>query len=297
VTHLARRLSNLIAAIVLVVSGVYLIVYLYRWEWNRAVVAGLFFVATEIAVATRVLFSRLRSIERRLDGFVEPSAEHHADVVDRLRATAPAPNRSFAWLDRRGDSMSVFVPVLLGAGVLLSAFASVVERLGSMTAVPAMERGLAGRLDALALPAGGLLGAIPELPPTTRSHVAARMAARVFAVVALGFLALVTVNTVADNTQDRPDPPMTGQSVVTMEVTRRFSSRGVTETAEALFVVCRHTIPHSRQLSGFAVDGRLATITITPAIGEHAERRLIGCLQDANFDRVSASVREVRKIP
>ena len=37
--------SSFVAAI----SGTYLVVYLYRWEWNRAVISGVFFLAAEIA--------------------------------------------------------------------------------------------------------------------------------------------------------------------------------------------------------------------------------------------------------
>jgi hypothetical protein len=51
----------------------------------------------------------------------------------------------------------VFIPVLLGAGALLSGLAWVVERLARATAGRAAEHGLAGRLAALDLPADGLL--------------------------------------------------------------------------------------------------------------------------------------------
>ena len=47
----ARTLGRLVSLLVLVSSGTYLLVYLYRWEWNRALVAGIFFVAAEVAIA------------------------------------------------------------------------------------------------------------------------------------------------------------------------------------------------------------------------------------------------------
>src|SRR5215218_2791473 len=120
-----------------------------------------------------------------------------------------------------------------------------------------MERGLAGRLDALALPAGGLLGPSPARQATrpSRSWPRHRAVGRVFAVLAAGFLGVVAINTIADNTQDRPDPRMSGHTDGTGEVTRRFSTRGIDETAEALFVVCRPTIPHARQMSEPTVEG------------------------------------------
>jgi hypothetical protein len=30
-------------------SGAYIFIYLYRWEWNRALIAGMIFIAAEIA--------------------------------------------------------------------------------------------------------------------------------------------------------------------------------------------------------------------------------------------------------
>jgi hypothetical protein len=78
-------------------------------------------------------------------------------VLARLREAAPAPSQPFAWLTRRPDETSVFVPLLLGAGVVFSALAWAVERVARMTARPAAESSLARRLDSLALPREGLI--------------------------------------------------------------------------------------------------------------------------------------------
>lgn len=79
----------------------------------------------------------------------------------RVHAAAPARSEAFDWLRpedvARRDGVSVFVPVLLGAGVLLSGVAWVVERLGHLTAGPVAENRLVRRLDSLALPPGGFL--------------------------------------------------------------------------------------------------------------------------------------------
>ncbi len=56
----------------------------------------------------------------------------------------------------------MFVPVLLGAGVVLSALAWVVERLARVTAGAALERGLAVRLAVLSLPPEPLVDARDE---------------------------------------------------------------------------------------------------------------------------------------
>ena len=53
----ARVLGRVLVVVVLVASGAYFLVYLYRWQWNRALVSGLFFVAAEIAVVASVVNS------------------------------------------------------------------------------------------------------------------------------------------------------------------------------------------------------------------------------------------------
>jgi hypothetical protein len=58
--------------------------------------------------------------------------------------------------------MNVFVPVLMGAGVLMSGLAWIVERVARATVRPVAERGLAAQLDGLALPATGFLAGHEE---------------------------------------------------------------------------------------------------------------------------------------
>lgn len=86
-------------------------------------------------------------------------------VLARVRQAAPAPTQTFAWLTRRPNDTSVFVPILLGAGVVFSALAWAVERVARLTARPAAENSLARRLDSLALPRGGLIGKDEENHP------------------------------------------------------------------------------------------------------------------------------------
>ena len=149
----ARRIGVLAAVVTLLASGAYFFVYLYRWEWNRAQVAAAIFLAAEIGIVGWLVTDRIRRVERRMDHVASTAQERRLHV---LRQTAPAPRVSFAWLTRT-DRTSVFIPVLLGAGAVLSGMAWVVERVSRATAGRAAERGLANRLGALEPPAGGLL--------------------------------------------------------------------------------------------------------------------------------------------
>ena len=72
------------------------------------------------------------------------------------------PARPFAWMEPQ--QMNVFVPVLLGAGVVLSALAWVVDKVARLTAVPTMERGLARKLSTMQPARDGLLGEPPTDP-------------------------------------------------------------------------------------------------------------------------------------
>jgi len=156
---MAGKIAKLFGLIVLAASGAYVFVYLYRWEWNRAIIAAAFFLAAEVALMGSAVLDRLHRLDTKLD-----DATRRADVARRhLQATAPpARDDHFAWLSPSSPSnggLNVFVPVLLGAGVILSGLAWLVERVSRATAGAVMEDSLARRLGPLVLPAGGLVPA------------------------------------------------------------------------------------------------------------------------------------------
>jgi hypothetical protein len=151
----ARKAGVLAAIVTLIASGGYVFVYLYRWEWNRAQVSAAIFIAAEVGLIGWLLADRMRRVERRLE---LATVDAETRRLQALRSTQPPPRVGFAWLAKQ-DQMNVFIPVLLGAGAILSGVAWVVERVARSTAGRAAERGLARELGALELPAGGLLDA------------------------------------------------------------------------------------------------------------------------------------------
>jgi hypothetical protein len=170
----ARRIGAAIGVITLVASGAYVFVYLQRWEWNRALMSGVMFLAAEVGLATLLLAGRMRRLGT--DVATVQAELRQQRTLQHLRANAPAPRDHFAWISRP-QHLNVFIPVLLGAGVLLSGLAWAVERLGRATAGATLERGLARRLGTLAPPDGGFLAAPTMLDDTTdllrRPHVRA----------------------------------------------------------------------------------------------------------------------------
>lgn len=153
----ARLLRALLGGVTLAASGTYMFVYLYRWEWNRALMSAAIFVAAEVAVVGSFLAQRLKAIDDRLDDRQDRSSPGSVRL-ERIRSAAPEPRATFAWL-ARPERMNVFVPVLMGAGVVLSGVAWLVERVARATVTSAAERGLAAQLDGLALPPNGFVSA------------------------------------------------------------------------------------------------------------------------------------------
>jgi hypothetical protein len=290
---MARRVGNGVTLVVLGLSGLYLLVYLYRWEWNRALVAGVFFIAAEVAAVGTNVQRRLRGIEARLDesASTERTAAHDQRAL-RIHEAAPDPANRFAWLDDSMRSTNVFVPVLLGAGVILSLLATAVERLASATATPQLERRLAHRLELLALPSGGLLGPPGPAPLAVDTHVRVARRAFVVAAAAVGILGLTQlVDIVADATQTRTDQTLRGATELTLSVHVEGRSAGHDATAEALWVACRNTVNRAVEATPLTKIGPdIYRFVVSPALGDHARRRLEGCLEDATLDRTSAHV-------
>ena len=152
---MSRRIAWLIAILTLCASGAYVFVYLYRWEWNRALTAAAIFIATEVAVFGVLILDRLRT-----GGTTRPSGR---DARRPTPAGDAPPRDHFAWLAESSSRLSVFIPVLLGAGILLSGIAWLVERIARAAARPGLEWRMPEQFEVLALPKEPLVGAT-ELP-------------------------------------------------------------------------------------------------------------------------------------
>ena len=285
----ARVLGRVLVVVVLVASGAYFLVYLYRWQWNRALVSGLFFVAAEIAVVASVVLRRLQALEDRLEELKDrPAPAAPPAALEAISASAPPPKDRFAWMSQ--SRTSVFIPVLLGAGVLLSGVATVVERIAGATAKPVLEHRLALRLQPLALPAGGLLGppGVVAVAPRARRGVAV---GRLFAAVVAALLLYGAIDVIGDATQTRPDADTTGMTTaMVLAVSHRESGPSAVRTTEALWAACQSTLRNPPVARFAALGADRVGLEVTPGLGEHAQRRILGCLEDATFDRVQVDV-------
>jgi hypothetical protein len=150
-----RRIAYLAAVVTIAASGYYFFVYLTRWEWNRALTSGVILLAAEIGLVGALVLDRIGRLRTSIVSSAPGRGDPRPQVLARIRESAPPARNHFAWL--RPESTNVFVPVLLGAGVIVSGIAWVVERIARATAGKGMERGLALQLESIAPPADGLI--------------------------------------------------------------------------------------------------------------------------------------------
>ncbi|MET0903384.1 MAG: hypothetical protein ABWZ52_09095 [Acidimicrobiales bacterium] len=289
-----KRAPLLIATGVGAVSGVYTIIYLYRWEWNRAIICALFFVATEVVIVAIVLMRRMRRLEDQLVALADDVRVPPTDaVLGQIREHAPEPHDHFAWLRDTTGRTNVFLPVLLGAGVLASAAAWMVEHVARVTTIPALERRLAERVAVISLPTAGLLEAVPAEPTEVRRRW--RWLASGALLLVGATLAAVSLDFIADRIQSRSDERSPGvQTVIGLELRGATALSHPERAVDELWTTCtstnvfrRRMIPEP-QITHF--PGGAAHVVVPEDLGEHGTARLVGCLNDATLDKVQASV-------
>jgi MFS family permease len=285
-SRVARVVFSLIIGSVLAGAGSYLLVYLYRWEWNRALISGLFFLIAEVALVGVLLARRLSSIERRLD-------ERGTTPITGAPPAHPSDAPTFPWL--QPGSLGVFVPVLLGVGAILSVLAYAVERLGAATA-----RGdrIDGRLAAIALPGTDLQGrrtATPAPPAPARTSRRSGAVTAVVATVAITgtVLLLSSIATYRD-----PPDPVSGTTTIVLQVDARSGSPDAEAVANTLWMACRGNVDDGVGLvSVEPLVAGVARVTVAPRVAVPDERRFLGCLEDLRFDGVRIEVRAVSTEP
>ena len=280
----ARRLGLAIAIVTALGSGAYVFIYLYRWEWNRALIAGMIFIAAELALFGAAIIDRLNGLGRRMDDLERGITER--DVLARIQESAPAPRRHFAWLTDT-DKASVFVPVIMGAGVVISALAWAVEKIARSTGRPVLERRLVARLAPIALPEPGVASVTLPAPQ--------RPVGRILGATIMIIVAAASIIVLAGATQNGADDVREGtSSELTLQI---FGDSHISPTSAAvrLWEACSGTVPRAVDARSFEGSGRSSVeIELAPALGPNGERRLRGCLEDATLDKIQAAVVRVQ---
>jgi len=152
-----KKIPILILILTLLASGIYVFVYLKRWEWTRALFVGMVFIVAEVALVAWLILQKLARIERRVNAARDDMSEVlDQRVLTRIRQTRPDYDR-FAWLKESMSRTNVFITMVVGGGVLLSGLAWVVDKVAAKSVVPSGERALAKELHSIALPSGHLV--------------------------------------------------------------------------------------------------------------------------------------------
>jgi hypothetical protein len=298
-----RRVAFALVLGVLAASGAYALIYLFRWEWHRAIITALFFVAAEVGLGVSVVLRRIGRLEQQIAELADSGVAANGSAVDpnvlaRIHESGPEPSKPFAWLDPRQSNLSVFLPFLLGVGALASGLAWIVEQLARRATAPVLERRLAQRLAPIAMPAGGLLSPAPVPMAQSRRGGRSRMLVRLVAAVAMLALSVATIDWLGDTLQTRPDerrPDVTTQIHVELRGAR--STARPEQVAATLWGTCSHVLHGSVPAATIReVAGGRIQLTVQMHVGSHAEERLRGCLQDAVVDRVQATVVSLERV-
>lgn len=155
-----KVLSWVFGVAALLGSGSYLFVYVYRWEWHRALLVGLLFVAALVTLSAALVLRRLDQLEERLCAPSNADGERRA--LERLRS-APVEAKPFPWLQSEAlERTNIFIPVLLGGGVVASGVAWLIERVAGRSARAGVEQNLARDLGLIAFPSSALVPTVTE---------------------------------------------------------------------------------------------------------------------------------------
>jgi hypothetical protein len=331
-----RRYGYGLGLFVLGFAASYVLIYLYRWEWNRALMSAVLLLVAEVALVGAATLDRLRRVEAKVDSIGPESRPADPASTEKPSAVIPSagiaggsgrvvqapatgnlngtdlPRQSnrpilFPWLrdpDEPVDRFGVFIPILMGAGILLSGLAWLVERLARVVNRTVLEGSPADRPNYLTLPPGGPFAAaeLPADDPVADTKVVdRRLPAHQRIAVAVGALVIVGpgVLLLADLTQSRPDPDMPADaSIVTIDVSSNTSGFATLSVrAQRQWELCGDTSNLELRASTLLqVDSTRFVGVVTPALGEQAERRFRGCLTDLTIDFVQLRIVSIEDV-
>jgi hypothetical protein len=294
VTRLVARAVLWISLLAVVaVAGVHFIYYLANWEWSRAGIAGLALTSSLVVGASLLVLGRLRRLEGRLEEVLlalqaAPAGAEDPGVTETETATpAIEPRPDFPWLAAPNAThavgavllaalaweppdQSVFIPVFLAAGIVISALAAGVERIAALR-----HRGAPGASahasspHASSPPAREVLG---RRPMTTL--LALMVAGAAVAGLGVGGLYLLS------HYWSQPIGP--GITTMTVVVDNRGPTTTDIEVVETVGRYCTLNSGIDARFRGVQTGpGETSMLRLSPLLDEDAQNRYIGCVEDA----------------
>jgi hypothetical protein len=235
---------------------------------------------------TYLLFSRLLRIERRLDALVL-AVQEPGRMAAGTSTAAPdgEPRPDFPWLDTsttpyalgglafgalaivaaEGPERSVFIPVFLAAGLVISAVAGAVERIAAMR-----QRARASSVTA-------------ALPKATQVLASRSRGVQVALPVLLVALSAMTVGGIYWTTHYWGKPIGAGVTTLVVDVEKKggpsLDELGVVETV-GRYCTMNTGIGIEYRTVRAGLDGSFL-LRVSPLLDEDARRRFTGCIEDA----------------
>ena len=256
--------SRVALLVVLFASGAYVLIYLWRWEWERAQIAGIFFLASLLVLGTLLVLRRLTAIEQRLA--LRGSAGNGGPGIET--SSAVRPDKPFDWLPNE-QSTYIFLPVLLGFGVALSIIAAVAERLVAFA-----------------------VGTVNQSSRAQRSRREGLMALLLVGVLVASIGIIIVAR---EQLMTRSESTTPGTRTYLLEVEGRRTDTDIRTSVDTLATYCRDRagVPDLFLDEVRLVDEEHAELVVSPLLGEFGAARFQGCLQDAVLDRRSVSIESV----
>lgn len=307
----------------LLVAAGHTVYYLYYWEWVRAQMAATLAVGALVVAGIWMLLNRLDRFEddlRQRIGEVESRLwpPEHPSAGSRDSVPVPAREIEFPWLapvfapvrehvlvplalvaglsPAVEPKPGVFIPVLLGTGLLASVAAGLIERTAttvhrSAIVPPATDP---GRLRAPdpdePLDRIGTASLTGSADPGRKIYGFAAGAGALFVAVVAGLWSTAHYT---------PEPWAQGRTELLVEVSSRSGTAD--SAADTLAVVAQYCARNS--IAGVGVEGvrpaagRSAWVVLTPVLDEQARRRFRGCLVDATLFRHRLTVTGTVLVP
>jgi hypothetical protein len=302
IDRIAHLVGALVAGGVLVWSATYFVVYLGRWEWNRAIVSGLVALGLLMVLSTSTVLRRLASLDRRvtmvidrpLDRSLDGTGEATGELIGE--ANVAAARHRFDWLSPDGSTTAVFIPVLLGTGVILSLVAYAIERVAGAFAGSTLDRRTASIIP-LDLPLSAGVPAHAVAASTPASSHPGKTGVGGVVLILVGALTLgLGVEVIRRVTQSSEgDLHVPGTTTIVVDVATK-RDRTPEAAVTSIWQLCRTRIDEPGVRST-TVDGGRVTITLDRALLTTAERRLTGCFEDLVLDYAIVDVLTVTAEP
>lgn len=130
---------------------------------------------------------------------------------------------------------------------------------------------------------------------TSYHHVGAAAPSRhvvrwivIFAVVVAGLAVL------RQATMNRPDPPRVEEaSTIELDVRTNGSRLTLYDAAVGLWAACASVVDRHSLVDIDPLPDGVFALRIEPALGHHAEARLVGCLEDVTVPRILGNVTRI----